>query len=245
MAHLPRDVGLLAIDVRGRGKSWDSPAPYGIETVAGDIALAMDQFELDQAILAGYSMGAWLAAFFAKRHSRRVTRVVMVDGGLPVPYDDTLDPEELLDAVVGPSLRRLEMRFNTLDDYVAYYKTHPAFGPIRSSELRPILEYELKSVGKEMKVRANREAVVVSGADITLNPDVVEAGITIGVPTTAVVVDHGMLGQLGGFIPLEVVNAAAAGNPNLTYILLEGINHYTVMLGEGAPAVATAIMGSG
>ena len=44
-------------------------------------------------------------------------------------------------------------------------------------------------------------------------------------------------------IPRSTAEDAAAANPNLTMEYLEGLNHYTLMLGAGADAVASAVAG--
>ena len=64
-------------------------------------------------------------------------------------------------------------------------------------------------------------------------------------PTTLLVVDHDMADQPGGFIRLETAQEAVAANPNIELSLLEGLNHYTLMFGDGAPLVAEAIVGDG
>jgi hypothetical protein len=63
------------------------------------------------------------------------------------------------------------------------------------------------------------------------------------VPTELIVVERGTLDQPGGMIPLETAQAAAGANPQLKITFVADVNHYTLVLGKGAPVVAAAIVG--
>jgi pimeloyl-ACP methyl ester carboxylesterase len=42
--HLPADLGIIAVDVRGRGGSVDAPPPFDLVTIADDIVDCQDEF---------------------------------------------------------------------------------------------------------------------------------------------------------------------------------------------------------
>jgi hypothetical protein len=63
----------------------------------------------------------------------------------------------------------------------------------------------------------------------------------VEVPSHLIVVERGTADQLGGMIPRKAAEAAANANPQLTMEYLPGLNHYTLVLGSGAPLVAAAI----
>ena len=81
---LDDDVTLIAPDLRGRGRSADLPGPFGMRAHAADLVAVLDHLELDQAVLAGHSMGAYVAAVAATTDPDRWRRVVLVDGGVPL-----------------------------------------------------------------------------------------------------------------------------------------------------------------
>lgn len=242
--HLPSDLGVAAIDVRGRGGSHDAPSPYGLVTIAEDVARVLDHLGLDDAIVAGYSMGGWIAAVFAKEHPDRVRRVLLIDGGFPIPDPPDTEPDDIIEAVVGPSLARLELDFPDEDAFVDYWKAHPALEKHWDDEMRPALAYELVGSDGTHRVRVNPEAVKVNAREITVDPDLKRAGEEITVPAHLVVAERGTADQPGGMIPLETAERAARSMPHLTMEYLPGVNHYTLILGAGAPAVASAIAAS-
>lgn len=238
LSHLPSDLGLVVPDVRGRGGSRSAPDPYDIVTLADDLSRVIDHLGVTVSVVAGYSMGAWITAVFSNRHPGRAQRLVLIDGGLPVPVDRTLDDDEILDSLIGPSLRRLSTSFVTREGYYDFYREHPAFIGWWKPDLGTVLDYEIREVGDGFEVDANPDAVAESGRGIIVADDTIGAGREVTVPTELLIVDHGMLGQPGGFIPLDVAREATQANPNLHYTMIEGLNHYSLMMGPGAPIVA-------
>ncbi len=93
---LPPDWTLLAPDLRGRGASAGLAGPYGLDRHADDIcALAQDRG--GGIVLAGHSMGAWVALLAAGDAQRAVdpaqprARVVSAQHGDFVTQDQNLD----------------------------------------------------------------------------------------------------------------------------------------------------------
>jgi len=243
--HLPRDLGIVALDVRGRGLSTDAPPPFDLTTVSDDIARALDHLQVERAVVAGYSMGGWVAALFGVDHADRVERVVLVDGGLPIPLSQDMGADEFIDALVGPSLRRLEVDFDDPEAYLDYWKSHPALAPYWDDDMRAGLGHELEERDGRFVVRANPEAIRVGGTELAIGERPNGAWERLRIPTHLIVVERGTLDQSGGMTPLAVAESAAADNPSLTVEYLADLNHYTLVLGAGAPAVAAAIAGSG
>lgn len=241
LGHLPEELGVIALDVRGRGASVDTPPPYDMTTIANDIARSLDHFGLGRAIIAGYSMGGWAVALFGVMHRERVERLLLVDGGLPLPRDPDADVEDVIEAVVGPSLRRLEVEFETEEAFFDYWKRHPAFEKHWDDSMRAALGYELAAEGDHYRVRANSEAIRVSAQEITVNPEANAASSKLDVPSHLIVVERGTTDQRGGMIPLDAAKNAATANPELTMQYLLGVNHYTLILGAGAGPVASAV----
>lgn len=239
--HLPTGHGIIALDVRGRGLSTDSPPPFDLTTVAEDIVRALDHFGVDRAIVAGYSMGGWVGVLFGVDHPDRVDRLVLVDGGFPVPSAAGSTADEIIDAMVGPSLRRLEVEFDDPEAFFAYWRDHPALANYWNEAMRIALGHELVERGGRYVVMANPEAIRVGAEEITLGVRPNEAGAMLEVPTHLIVVGRGTLDQPGGMIPLPVAQRAAAELNSLTMEYLADLNHYTLVLGAGAPAVAAAI----
>ncbi|HUG32547.1 MAG TPA: alpha/beta hydrolase [Acidimicrobiia bacterium] len=239
--HLPENVGVVALDVRGRGASAQTPPPYDLGTIADDIVRTLDHLALERTIVVGYSMGAWVAALFGVNHPERVERMILVDGGVPMPLEPNTDPEELIDAMVGPSLRRLEVEFESEEAFFDHWKSHPAFEKYWDDTMGDALRHELVPHGDTHTVRANPEAIEVGAREITIGIEANRAASRLNVPAHLIVVERGTLDQPGGMIPLRVAEDVVAANPELTMQYLPGLNHYTLVLGQGARAVAAAI----
>lgn len=239
--NLPSGMGVAALDVRGRGGSSDAPAPYDAASIADDVARTMDHLGLATAIVVGYSMGGWIVAVFDERYPGRADRLLLVDGGLALPPHPSGDPDQAIEAVVGPSLARLGTTFSSREAFYDYWKAHPAFDGYWDDSMRSALDFELVESEDGFAVRANSEAIRTSAREITVDPATNEAGTRVSAPSLLIVVERGTADQPGGMMPLAAAEAAAAANPNLEMVYLEGLNHYTLVLGDGASRVAAAI----
>ena len=77
LPHLPDDIRVIAVSMRGH---VDAPKPEGgylIEDLAGDVVGLMDELELAQAVVVGHSMGSWVARQIAIQHPERVLGLVL------------------------------------------------------------------------------------------------------------------------------------------------------------------------
>jgi pimeloyl-ACP methyl ester carboxylesterase len=76
------DFRFIALDVRGHGDSGkpEDPEAYGEEMVE-DVVRLMDHLELDDAHVAGYSMGAEIGLKLATEHPDRVRSLVAAGSG--------------------------------------------------------------------------------------------------------------------------------------------------------------------
>jgi lipase len=239
--HLPPEVGIAAVDVRGRGGSLEAPPPFDLVTIADDVARTLNRLEVDRAIVAGYSMGAWVAAIFGRRHADRAERLILLDGGLPLSSAPGAAGDEVIEAAVGPALARLEMSFASEEEFFEHWRGHPALVRHWDDSMRAALAYELRPTDGGFRVLANPEAIRVGARQITVDGETNAAAEGVEVPTLLIIVEKGTADQDGGMIPLESARAAAATNPMLAMEYLAGLNHYTLVLGAGASAVASAI----
>ena len=104
--QMPPGWTLAAPDLRGRGHSRDLPGPYGLDRHAADVTAVLRHFG-GRPVLAGHSMGAYVALLAHDAHPELVRRLVLIDGGLPLPVPDGLDLDAVLDASLGPAVARL------------------------------------------------------------------------------------------------------------------------------------------
>jgi pimeloyl-ACP methyl ester carboxylesterase len=99
---------VIALDNRGHGASSKlyDPAAYHSARMADDVRALLDHVGLARADVMGYSMGARIAAFFARAHPMRLRRAVL--GGLGSHLVDGVGlPESIADALEAPSLAEI------------------------------------------------------------------------------------------------------------------------------------------
>lgn len=224
---------LVAPDARGRGRSDAIAGPYGLERNVEDALAVLDAVGAERAVVAGHSMGAWVAMRLAAEHPERVTAAVLVDGGTPV----TPRPGITLESVLGPAVERLRREFADEEEYVAFWRSHPAFSGGRfNADVEASARYDLAGEPPRLRPRAREEAVRADFVDL-----LGETGREAHVPLWLVRAGRGLLDQPEPFLSDESVEAFRQGHPDAVVRQLAAANHYTVTLGEGAGDVAVAM----
>lgn len=238
-------VGAAAPDLRGRGASARLPGPFGMAAHAADLVAVLDHLGVERAVAVGHSMGAYVVARLAADHPDRVAGVVLVDGGLPIarPGAPLLDTQAALDALLGPAIARLRQTFASADDYVAFWRSHPAFA--EDGSWTPAAEayarYDLVGEPPELRPSAAEGAVRADGAELMDERAAAAAVHGVRCPAVLLRAPFGLLGAPPPLVPEDVAAAAAAEVPSLTVETVPGANHYTITLGEpGASSVAAA-----
>ena len=232
-------IRTLTVDLRGRGESAELPGPYGMTVHVRDLIAVLDHLEIERVVVAGHSMGATIAARLAHDHPQRVSALVLIDGGLPLPAPPDLDPDVVLEAIIGPAIARLSMEFTSVEDYFEFWRRHPAVGPAWSADVEAYLRYDLTGRPPRLRSRVSAEAVRVDGRDLLVGTQLPLEEVSV--PMWLLRAGRGLLDEPGGLIPESTATAAAATIPQLTLTNLPDLNHYTVVLGAGAEAVAAAI----
>ncbi len=73
---------VLIPDLPGHAESAPREGPLPLGTVLGGVTALMEQKAGDRpVVLAGDSMGAWLAMLYAREHPDRVSRIIAINGG--------------------------------------------------------------------------------------------------------------------------------------------------------------------
>src|SRR6202020_2753109 len=100
--------------------------PFGLDAHVRDMVAVLDHLGEDRVIVAGHSLGAYIAARLATAHPGPVAQLVLVDGGLAIPESEGADPDQFLAAFLGPTLTRLKMEFPDVAAYQRWWAQHPA-----------------------------------------------------------------------------------------------------------------------
>lgn len=235
-------AALIAVDLRGRSRSNDLPGPFGIAAHVRDMVAVLDHLDLPSAVIAGHSLGAYIAAALAVAHPDRVWSLVLVDGGLTIPESVGIDPEQFLEAFLGASLARLQMTFADREQYRAWWAGHPAFAgsDVDADQLAEYADHDLEGEPPELRSSVNPECVRVDGIDLFEVSD----AQSIAVPAVLLCAPRGMVDDPNPMQPLPLVQEWAAGDPDRRRaVQIPECNHYTIALGRhGAREVATTIV---
>lgn len=235
-AALGGEVTLVAPDLRGRGRSNGLPEPYGIARHADDVAAVLDHLGTEAAVVAGHSMGGFVATALAERHPARATALVLVDGGPPLSIPPGVDVDEALAATLGPAMQRLDMTFADRGEYRAFWQQHPSFAGMWSDEVEAHVQHDLIGEPPEMRSSCVKAAVQINGRELLASEETRTAIDRVDCPITVLWAPRGMVDDLGGLYDERRLEGLDAE-------LVPDANHYSILLGEpGAKRVAAAIL---
>jgi pimeloyl-ACP methyl ester carboxylesterase len=243
---LGRDHTFVAADLRGRGGSRDLPPPYGIPAHAADIAAVVDAFD-GPAILVGHSMGGWVVAETARRRPEIASRLVLVDGGAPLPLPPGIDPAggdiEIANAIarnIGTAYARLSMTFPDRDAYRQLWRDHPAFADWNEA-MTEYADYDLVGTEPELHSSVLLEAAQRDARDLYALDGVRPGGLPV--PAVFLRASNGMMDEADR--PFYQPGYPSRWLTGVEESTVDGVNHYTIVLGPvGAAAVASAVRGS-
>lgn len=228
---LPAGWSLFAVDLRGRGHSAGLPGPYGFDQHVADLVTAAGQLGLDRPVLAGHSLGAYVALLAATRHPDRFGGLLLVDGGLPRPVPDGADLDALLDASLGPALARLRETFPSTTAYFDFWRAHPALKDAWNSDLEDYLRYDLTGPAGALSSRVVEEAARTDGRELLGGGAAFGAALrALPGPARLLTAPAGLFAEPPGFQPPELCAAWRAEAPRLTTETVPGCNHYTLVL---------------
>jgi lipase len=242
--QMPPGWTLAAPDLRGRGSSAHLPGPYGLERHAADVTAILRHFGGlgVRPVLAGHSLGAYVALLAHDAHPNLSRRLVLVDGGLPLPVPDGIDPDVALEASIGPAIARLRQTFPSIEAYLDFWRAHPALADHWTADVEAYARYDLAGEPGSMRSRVVPAAVSADSRDVLAAKPFADALGRLTQPTPLLTAPGGFLGEPPGILPPELVEKWAELVPQLRPLRVPDVNHYTIVFDpQGAAAVARAI----
>jgi pimeloyl-ACP methyl ester carboxylesterase len=235
-----RDV---AVDLRGRGQSDGPPAGfdpaspaanYTMAEHAADVVGLLDALGLRRVVLVGHSFGGMLALYLAAHHPERFPRIVVLDAAIAVATPATRD-------LLRPMLARLGAEVPSWDAYLAAVRQLPYL----RDRWEPGLERYFRNyvrIGPDGSVRqlVKPEAILAAMAGILVEDwEQIVAAIRQPVLLINATDPYGPAGS-EPFLPREQAMATVKALKYGSYLAVAG-NHTTMIFGNNARAVATAI----
>jgi pimeloyl-ACP methyl ester carboxylesterase len=87
LPHFTATHRVVAVDLRGHGRSSAPPSGYGAVELAGDVAALAEQLDLPPVVAFGHSMGGIVVSALAVEHPALVRGLVCVDPAYLLPDD--------------------------------------------------------------------------------------------------------------------------------------------------------------
>lgn len=231
---LSPEYRLISYDLRGRGDSDKPVQGYSLQTHRQDLHGLLDHYRLNKAILMGHSLGAHIGLAFAVQAPRRVSKLILVDGGIDVRA-------EILDSL-APAIGRLGVEFPSLDAFLQGLQGLPMFagrwneyldryfrydvetlpsGAVRSKVAKHAIEEELRNLSRERMWVWHHQ---------------------VRCPTLILRAPDGLLTASDCLMTREEADALAHAIPQAKLVAIPNTNHYTILMGSN-PKVRSALRG--
>ncbi len=130
-----KDYRIIEVDFRGRGNSGPGEIYSSIVEHKKDIIKLIDDLQLKEVTIFGYSMGGYIASLVAKEIN--LNALVLLDSAAKV--------EDFQDKIVVPTFGRLSNRYESKEAYAdAVVGNYKNMGVSDSEELREAVLYEVE-----------------------------------------------------------------------------------------------------
>ena len=223
---------LIGYDLRGRGDSDKPPAGYSLDQHGRDLLALLDHFGLKKAILMGHSLGAHIALKFSVAHPERVSKMVLVDGGIDVRA-------EIIDSL-GPAINRLGVEFPSIDAFLGIIRRLPMFTGRWNDYLERYFRYDVETLpGGAVRSKASKDAIAEELTNLQRERLwVYHHQVTC--PTLIFRAPDGLLTSTDCLMTQAEAIAMSRAIPRSKLVLVPKTNHYTVLLGKN-PRVKSAL----
>ena len=215
---LKGEYRVISVDLRGRGNSDSTDPEPSIFKHADDIIGLIKTLKIENPILIGHSMGAYISAIVASKLPS-VKAVVLLDGAAKM--------SEHQRAIVKPSLGRLSKEYRSKDHYIEETKQiYSHLGISWNDILQDIVEYEVEPVGNHWKNKSS-EAGILGDSESFYTFDGKEICSKIMCPVLLVYA-KGEIGPMPPLFYLRDYEDTQAYTKNIETVISD-CNHYTMV----------------
>ncbi len=225
----------IAVDLRGRGLSDQPVDDYSLASHASDVLAVLDHLGHERAVICGHSYGGLLAVYLGAAHPERVDKLVVIDIAGPSIHN----PQVL--ELIAPSLKRLGSVWPSADEFLAAMRKTPALVGSWDRDVEAYFRADIRPLPDgRVQVRIPGDVI----AQVISQGQAEDWASHLNAVTAPVLYLHAR-GGFGapGTVPIvldEQAKATAAALRTCRYEIVPG-NHMTMLFGDGAIAVATAI----
>lgn len=239
LARALPNARVVAPDLRGRGASVGMTGPSGLRAHARDVAAVAEELDLHDVVVVGHSMGAFLAPVVAQEIGDRVSRLVLVDGGIPPALPFFMGPR-MTRWTFGRDLGKADRDWPDVDTFVQTIagralRSRPDLLP----EVTSLLAEDMSGPAGALRPLLDRPRAIADAVDTFFGTDVVPALEALRIPAHLIAATRGKHDDAKAFLSERVVQQWASRLPGLTVERVEA-NHLTVLF---SPEVARAVLG--
>jgi pimeloyl-ACP methyl ester carboxylesterase len=218
---------VFAYDLRGHGDSDKPEEDYNIPAHAQDLAEMIDELGVERPIILGHSFGAMIAVYFAAHYPDKLSKLVLLDGGAPIP-GQTLEelPEWLL-----ASINRVGTATPSYRQYIEDLQAIPFLGSHWNEYIELSLRNDIRPEHDgSIVAKAYREGIIEEGQHIhEIRLDQLWARITV--PTLLLRAGQGLFSATDQMLSEDAAQAMQEHIPDCQYINFPELNHYTLIFG--------------
>jgi pimeloyl-ACP methyl ester carboxylesterase len=238
-ASLPQ-ARVIAPDLPGRGGSVDVRAAPGMAGHAPAVARLADELALDDIVLVGHSMGAFVAPLIAYALKQRVRKVVLMDGGV-APEQSLVVKRPVVRALFTVQSRLLDRRWR---DVPAYVNAVERKAITNRPELRAHMvewgAYMLAGPPGALRPRLDAQRLIADATDALSGEKTLPALRDLAMPVHAILAAHGKDDRSKPFISDRALASAHACLPRLTSQRVVA-NHLTMLFDPAGPSAVAQI----
>lgn len=216
--HFKGDYRFIALDLPGRGNSDALDAEPSIFKHADDIIELIEVLTIDNPILMGHSMGAFISAIVASKLDS-VKGVILLDGAAKMSKHQQ--------DIVKPSLERLSKQYPSKGQYIEEIKgIYSNLGITWSNTLEDTVEYEVEPTGNHWRNKSDQSAIEADFESFyTFTPEDICPQINCPV---LLVYAEGKIGSMPPLFYLSDYNQTKKYTSNLE-VVVSKCNHYTMV----------------
>jgi pimeloyl-ACP methyl ester carboxylesterase len=214
------DRRVIRLDLRGAGESKSGDGPALMEVLAGDVAALLDALHVERAVLAGHSLGGYVAFAFFRMYAERVAGLAFI-----ASHARSDSPEA---AAAREALAQATERAGTMDAILAAYGDRLA-GPHRDGA-----DNRARDDVLAMMARQDPRGSVQLLRGMKERLDCSDLFVDIHVPTLVIA------GTADGAVPLEASRHISDVVQGARLVVLDGVGHSIMVAAPGPCGAALA-----
>lgn len=212
---------VITFDNRGVGQSDKPAGPYTAQMLAADTASLLDALDIEKAIIAGHSMGGFVAQAMALDFPEKVAKLILCSTNFGGPHHVPVTPEamKVLTDVTSDALTRLknglivstapgwaEKNPEMIEAWIQWRVANPIESALYQAQLAVGLGLTTESAAFETKLlRLNLPTLILFGAYDKVVPPENASLLAEKIADSKVVI----LPDAGHFFPIEIAEAAS------------------------------------